>query len=206
MPVMQIHLINDDIMNTSEESYLIIGTGGLGVRAVDEIQSRYPSLCRYAVCDTDDRTLACSGISNKHLLTESSLLWGIVRGADTVILTAVLGGATGDRYAHAICSKAKECGAKVFAMVATSPRPEDTERAQAALSELRKALGSSLWVIDSLKLSQSYSPQPSPSRLLHLLLSDLSENTRLMAEDRIRTDSALKSILRHVNVLMEDDE
>ena len=193
-------------MNTSEGTYLIVGTGGLGVRVVDEIHSRYPSLCRYSVCDTDDRTLACSGVKDKHLLTESSLLWGIFNGADTVILTAVLGGATGDRYAPAICSKAKEYGAKVFAMVATSPRQEDTERATAALSELRKDLGSNLWVIDSQKLSQSHDPWPYPSRLVHILLNDLAENARLMAEGRIRTDSALKSIIRHVDVLMEDDE
>lgn len=193
-------------MNTSEGTYLIIGTGGLGVRAVDEIHSRYPSLRRLAVCDTDDRTLACSGVKEKHLLTGSSLLGGVVIGADTVILTAVLGGATGDRYAPAICSKAKEYGAKVFAMVATSPRQEDAERATAALSELRKDLGSNLWVIDSQKLSQSYDPRPFPSRLVHILLNDLVENTRLMAEGRIRTDSALKSIIRHVDALMKDDE
>ena len=193
-------------MNTSEGTYLIVGTGGLGVRVVDEIHSRYPSLCRYSVCDTDDRTLACSGVKDKHLLTESSLLWGIFNGADTVILTAVLGGATGDRYAPAICSKAKEYGAKVFAMVATSPRQEDADRATAALSELRKDLGGNLWVIDSQKLSQSYDPRPFPSRLVHILLNDLAENTRLMAESRIRTDSALKSIIRHVDALMKDDE
>ncbi|MBR4685896.1 MAG: hypothetical protein IKP04_05140 [Candidatus Methanomethylophilaceae archaeon] len=191
-------------MNTAEETYLLIGAGGLGVRAVDEIHARHPSLCRFAVCDTDDRTLACSGVKEKHLLTESSLLGGVVIGADTVILTAVLGGATGDRYAPAICSKAKEYGAKVFAMVATSPRQEDAERATAALSELRKYLGSNLWVIDSLKLSHCYDPQPIPSRLVHILLNDLAENARLMAEGRIRTDSALKSIVRHVDALMED--
>ena len=197
-------------MNTSEESYLIIGTGGLGVRAVDEIHSLYPSLCRFAVCDTDDRTLACSGVKDKHLLTESTILWGIVRGADTVILTAVLGGATGDRYVPAICSKAKEHGAKVFAMVATSPRQEDADRAASALSKLRKELGSNLWVIDSRRLSQSYDPQPFPSRLIHILLNDLAENARLMVEGRIKTDSALKNIFHHVDVLksslLEEDE
>ena len=188
-------------MSTSEETYLITGIGGLGVRTVDEINSRNPSLCRFAVCDTDDRTLACSGVKDKHLLTESTLLWRVVQGADTVILTAVLGGATGDRYAPAICRKAKEHGAKVFAMVATSPREEDADRAESALSKLRKELRSSLWVIDSQKLSQCYDPQPIPSRLIQILLNNLAENVRLMAEDRIKTDSAIKNIIHHIDVL-----
>lgn len=186
----------------NKEKYLVAGIGGQGVRIVDQILSRGSLTCDAAVCDTDDRTLACSVVKDKYILEESTILDKIVYRAKTFIPTAVLGGSAGNTFLPAICQKARECGANVFPVVALSPRSEDSERAAAALSELRKALPfRSIYVIDPQKISQAYDPQPRQSELMEILRISLAEKTLFILRHRMEMDSALERLPRLLDEL-----
>ena len=182
--------------STKEKTFLAVGVGGQGVRTIDVLHGGDDMPCRLAVCDTDDRTLACSATRDRYLLTESSLLGRIVHGAETVIVTGVLGGVAGDEFLPAICSKARKYGAKVFAVVATSPRDEDRPAAEAALLKLRKDLHGALWVIDSQAFSQSLSPQPSQADMLALLRTVLGERILQLVRHRSVLENALEALPR----------
>ena len=80
-------------MENTKQKYLVICVGGQGVRTANLIQSWGAPPYNQAVCDTDDRALACSKVEDRLLLSESSFLERLSRKARTVIVTDVLGGA-----------------------------------------------------------------------------------------------------------------
>ena len=162
-------------------SIKVIGVGGGGCNAVRYMYNNKIKNVDFLVCNTDQQSLASSGVPVK-LQLGSSLTSGLGAGMDPergrnaalesidqikghlsdgtkmVFVTACLGGGTGTGAAPVIAQTAKEMGILTIGVV-TMPAKNDgiqtSQRAYEGVCKMKESVDS-LLVIDNQKLSNAY--------------------------------------------------
>lgn len=165
--------MSQSVVNWGDSSwkFIIIGVGGVGVKAVQHMTNSGLLYVQSFCADTDLRALTVSSVSEKILLGEKLVkgfdtngdtkagrevalerineIRAAIGNADMVFVVAGLGGGTGTGAAPVIAQAAKEMGAFTVGVVTTPLSSEGQERirtAKAGLVNLKAVVDSLIFI------------------------------------------------------------
>ncbi|UUM18991.1 cell division protein FtsZ [Mycoplasma sp. 1018B] len=174
--------------NNKKVKIKLIGVGGAGNNAVNQLINDNIDQIEYWIANTDESDLNNSNCANKLILTGATNGWGaggdqqigedaansckkdiesILEGADLAIIVAGLGGGTGTGAAPVIASIAKEMKILTLTIVFMPFKMEGLRKLRVAESGLAKVkqYSDSYIIINNSKLEENYGDLPSDQAL-----------------------------------------
>ena len=193
-----------------KHGYRVIGLFPGGIRVVENLFRTDPDRCAYFVCDTDPAVLEASPVPGKAILQMDAVSFpeGIMEGAETLVVVAILEGADAASRAKALVrmtEDAKKRGLYVHGVI--SP-PFDRREHDAVFDvmDVEKWEDSYFQVIDPRLQAFSFRYRPGVEAMRTRMMADMTGEAERLVDAQLRCEARFAPILRKLDELIAAQE